>query len=175
MSHVAHPMADPFRRALRGLAASVTIVSTRAGGIRYGMVATAVMSLSMEPPSLAVAVNASASIHGPILRRRAFVVNVLGAGNEHLARGFAEASGEARFAHGAWSTHHPDASDALPFLASGQASVFCDVVDAHRSGSHTLFVGAVRDVADGRGRSPLMYCDGRYGAFAVLPSLAATG
>ena len=48
------PLREIFRKALRGLAATVNIVTTSDGGQRYGMTATAVMSLSLDPPSLVV-------------------------------------------------------------------------------------------------------------------------
>jgi flavin reductase (DIM6/NTAB) family NADH-FMN oxidoreductase RutF len=165
----AHPLAESFRHSLRGLAASVTIISTQIHGVRYGMVATAVMSLSMEPPSLVLSVNRAASIHGPIKRRSAFVVNILSEWDTRVAHGFTSASGESRFAFGAWSARRSGPSDAaeLPYLANAQATIFCRVMDAHAFGSHTLFIGAVQDVVLGREKAPLLYCDGAYGAFAA--------
>ena len=122
---VPHPLAETFRHSLRGLAASVTIISTRAGATRHGMVATAVMSLSMQPPSLAIGVNTSASIQKPLLRRRAFVVNILSEWDERIARGFTSANGEARFAYGAWSSHDLGGDQpGLPYLANAQAADF---------------------------------------------------
>ncbi len=163
-------LADDFRHSLRGLAASVTILSTRSGATRYGMVATAVMSLSMEPPSLAIAVNTSASIQKPLLRRGAFVVNVLSEWDERIARGFTSASGEARFAFGAWSAHDlgPD-QPGLPYLANAQSAIFCTVAEVHEGGSHSLIVGEVQHVIAATEKAPLLYCDASYGTFAFPP------
>jgi flavin reductase len=173
----AHTLAEPFRNSLRGLAASVTIISTQTGGVRYGMVATAVMSLSMEPPSLVLAVNSAASIHGPMKRRNAFVVNILSEWDERVARGFASMNGENRFAFGAWSARRAGPTDTgeLPYLANAQATIFCRIKDAHQSGSHSLFIGEVQDVILGKEKAPLLYCDGTYGAFAAgAPHLAVS-
>ena len=42
---------------MRGFAASVAIVASAEAGVRAGIVATAVMSISLTPPSLMVAIN----------------------------------------------------------------------------------------------------------------------
>jgi len=167
VSDNAHPLAEPFRKSLRGLASSVTIITTQVGAVRYGMVATAVMSLSMEPPSLVIAVNSNASLHRPLTFRRAFVVNILTEREEQVARGFAGSKGESRFAYGAWSSGYmlPDETEKLPYLKNGQSAIFCRVTDVHASGSHSLFVGAVERVIVGYDKAPLVYCDGAYGAF----------
>jgi flavin reductase len=162
-----HPLAEPFRSSLRGLASSVTIITTQLGGVRYGMVATALMSLSMEPPSLVLSVNSSASIHQPLARRQAFAVNILSEWDERVARGFASTKGEKRFAYGAWSARRllPADMDEMPYLANAQATIFCRLKDEHQSGSHTLFVGEVEHVVVGDEKAPLVYCDGTYGSF----------
>ena len=78
-----------FKKAMRRLAATVTIISTSdANGNRYGMTATAVNSLAMDPPSLLICVNHSASIHAPLVGRGRFCVNVLTTGHEDLVSAF---------------------------------------------------------------------------------------
>lgn len=159
-----------FRQAMRGLGASVTIISTEQACVRYGMVATATMSLSMNPPSMVVAVNKSASIHSPLLDRGAFAVNILSHWDGSLARGFAKATGENRFANGPWSVQALQSDGKpLPYLANAVASVFCSVIDVFPSGTHSLIVGHVDEVVQLHDKSPLLYCDGAYGSFSPLP------
>ena len=67
-----------FRMAMRHVAATVYAVTTGHGGNRFGILATAVSSLSFDPPSLLVCVNRSASLHGPLNSADTFCVNVLG-------------------------------------------------------------------------------------------------
>ena len=57
-----------FRLAMRKLASTVTVLTTREADEHHGMAATAVTSLSTEPPSLLVCVNRSASLHDPLHR-----------------------------------------------------------------------------------------------------------
>lgn len=164
-----------FRQAMRGLGASVTIVSTEQACVRYGMVATATMSLSMDPPSMVVAINKSASIHAPLLDRGAFAINILSHWDQSLARGFAKATGENRFANGPWSVQAlQNGGTRLPYLANAVASVFCSVIDVFPSGTHSLIVGRVDDVIQLHDKSPLLYCDGAYGSFNPLPLPASS-
>ena len=64
--------ADPedFKEGMRQLAAGVTIVTTAVGERRNGLTATAVCSLSAEPPMLLACVNREAGAHDPTLLSR---------------------------------------------------------------------------------------------------------
>ena len=76
-------VAVDFRRASERACASwrpgVTIVTTSIGEQRNGLTATAVCSLSAEPPMLLACVNREAGAHDPTLQSRVFCVNLLGA------------------------------------------------------------------------------------------------
>ena len=54
---------DSFRLAMRRLAASVTVLTIMRDGRPLGMAATAVCSLSFDPPSILACINRSASLH----------------------------------------------------------------------------------------------------------------
>jgi len=54
---------EAFRDAMRRFATTVSIISCASDGCRDGMSATAITSLSVEPPSLLVCVNKSAATH----------------------------------------------------------------------------------------------------------------
>ncbi|NBW26299.1 MAG: flavin reductase, partial [Betaproteobacteria bacterium] len=55
---------------MRRLAATVTLVTTSdADGKRYGMLATSVTSVTMEPPMLLVCVSRSAHVHPALMAR----------------------------------------------------------------------------------------------------------
>src|SRR5690606_15060056 len=77
-----------FRSAMRHVAATVYAVTTGHSGGRYGILATAVSSLSFDPPSLLVCINRSASLHAPLASAEIFCVNVLGLGNRDVAEHF---------------------------------------------------------------------------------------
>lgn len=150
--------ANDFRNAMRALASAVCIVSTVCEGRRFGMTATAVTSVSTEPPSLLICVNQSSSVHSPLLGSRIFCVNILHAWQSALAQTFGSKDVEDRFAHGAWLSD----ARATPYLGDAQANIFCDVDDVHPYGSHTIVVGKVYHTGVRKPVHPLVYQDGRY-------------
>ena len=52
--------ADQFRSTMRKLAAGVTVITTSYQGALHGMTATAICSVSADPPTVLVAVNRTA-------------------------------------------------------------------------------------------------------------------
>lgn len=147
-----------FKSAMRSIAASVTIISTRDGQDRpHGMAASSVISVSMDPPSMLIAVNRSASIHPVIEDTRLFCVNVLSGGQAEIVSLFANSAlRDRRFASGEWIRN----ADGLPYLASAQNAIFCRVDQCFGYGTHTLFVGKVTDIAQGAMSAPLVWFDG---------------
>ncbi len=83
-----------FRRAMRSLAAGVTVVTARDGGGRpCGLTATAVSAVSWEPPLLLVCIDRTADCHDTFMAADALVVNLLHEGQERLARDFSSIAG----------------------------------------------------------------------------------
>ena len=72
--------AAAFKKGMRHLAASVTLITTRHRDLRGGLTATAVCSVSAEPPQILVCVNKTASAHDPIGEAGFFCVNILSPG-----------------------------------------------------------------------------------------------
>lgn len=159
-------LAADFRTAMRGLASTVTIVSTAGtDGARHGMTATAVQSLSLDPPSLLVCVNHGASLHGPMLDRGSFCVNVLTTLHGRLVGPFSgELKGEARFGLGRWEVGEAG----LPYLADARCNVFCHVDRAVAYGTHSIVIGRVFHLVHGAPHGPLLYAEGRLGAARLL-------
>jgi flavin reductase (DIM6/NTAB) family NADH-FMN oxidoreductase RutF len=166
-----HPNSVELRQAFRKVAGSVNILTTAEGCTPYGMVATAVLSLSLEPPMIGVCINRSASIHEPVTQSGVFCVNILSSDDEEVSRQFSALKGEARFSFGDWLKGSQERFAGVPYLASGQASLFCAVKQTVDCGTHTLVIGTLQHIFQGSGDEPLVYCDGRYGGF--LPSSAS--
>ncbi|MEP6785159.1 MAG: flavin reductase family protein [Sphingomonadales bacterium] len=149
---------DDFRQAMRRLATTVALITTGRGETYGGMAATAVMSVTADPPTLVVAVNRTASM-SPILDEHGwFCVNLLAEWHQHLVPIFSGAkSGKNRFEDGDWqfSDAHP------PVLADAAASLVCETTGRFDIGTHTLFVGEVRAIANHPRIDPLIWVDGR--------------
>ena len=83
------PTSDDFRDVIGRFASGVTVITTRHEGRNYGSTASAVSSLSAEPPMLLICLNkASASAHA-VAASGTFAVNVLAEDHVQLAGRFA--------------------------------------------------------------------------------------
>lgn len=161
-----------FRQIMRGVASTVTALSTADAGQRYGMIATAVMSVSMDPPSLVVAINQSASIHEPLSRGKLLCVNVLSKNQDAISRHFSKSGGDDRFKKGLWRAYSGDrdAFRGVPYLPDAQTAMFCKITKEVSFGTHSLFIATVEEVVSNFEATPLVYCDGAYGSFRESPN-----
>ena len=150
-----------FKRGMRRLAAGVSIITTIEEATPHGLVATSVSSVCAEPePSLLVCVNRDASAHDVIDRARVFCVNLLSSSDIELAQRFSlpEFRGR-RFEQCPWV---PLVTGA-PALSSALASFDCEITHVIPVHSHTIFVGAVRDLKLWQSEiDALLYLDGQY-------------
>ena len=93
---------DNFRAAMRRFTATVSVISCCLDGRRHGMTATAVTSVSLDPPSLLVCVNRNGRLFGMLERSPRFCVNVLHAAQSAVSQTFAQPHSAERFAQGEW-------------------------------------------------------------------------
>lgn len=153
------PIAESFRAAMRRIASTVTVLTAADGDEPFGMTATAVTSLSMEPPSLIVCVNGRARFHAVMQAASRFCVNVLHADQSDLSRAFGGAVPTAeRFSPGSWLR----SARAVPYLVEAQANMFCRRTAAIPYGTHTIFIGEVEEAASRDVVAPLVYQDAAY-------------
>jgi len=160
--------AAPFKQAMRRLSSAVTVVTTCGpGGERRGVTATAVCSLSIDPPSLLVCVNRETWVGQIAPLSGVFCVNLLARGQQPVAETFAGRTGhvgEARFAVGDWSVCSPGA----PALQGAIASLGCKVARCVDFGTHVILIGEVdRAVLGPPDARPLVYVDGAFGGSAA--------
>ncbi|ALK32567.1 flavin reductase family protein [Burkholderia plantarii] len=149
-------LARQFRHAMRRLTAAVSIVATREHGARYGMTATALSTLSTEPPAIVVCINRNASVYLPLARTRRFSVNLLQARQADLIAPFSgKLEHAARFAFGAWRE-----ARGLPVLSGAQATLLCRVDVMYGYGSHDLVIGRVEAVTAAESVAPLLWQNG---------------
>lgn len=152
---------DLFRTGMRRLAGGVTIItSLDAEERRCGITATAVCSLSTEPPSLVACVNRSTSIAAVVRQRGVFAVNVLSEAQRPVAETFAGRTGHARedrFAFGDWRI----AETGAPVLEEASVSFDCRLAEIHEFGTHMILIGEVVSTrCTDEEIAPLIYGDG---------------
>src|SRR5258706_10730178 len=94
-----------YRDAMACLGAAVNIVTTDGRAGRAGFTASAVCSVTDNPPTLLVCINRESSAYASVRENGVVCVNVLSARHERLSRLFGgRISFDERFAAAAWST-----------------------------------------------------------------------
>lgn len=147
---------DAFRRTLRRLAAGVCAVTTGTLAQPAGLVASSVVSVSAEPPLLAVFVNQGSSALPAILANGSFAANVLGCRHADVVRAFvSQPQGAGRFADPDWRAGALD----LPVLTTALAVMECQIVTTQRLGTHRLLVGRIAR-ATSREYQPMVHFNG---------------
>lgn len=147
-----------FRAAMRLLASGVALVTTSdAAGAPCGIAMTAFMSLSMDPPSLLLAINRTASLLAPLEANGRFAVNILAVDQAQACQTFVSTPPDSRFDTLAWRME-----DGLPLVESSIATILCRMEQTADFGSHRVITGVVDKVIVAGGE-PLVYVDGRYG------------
>ena len=127
-----------FRNCMRHVPGAVAVITTVNGGARAGLTATAVCSVSAEPPQMLVCVNRSASASPVITAAGRFGISFLAHDQRQIANAF---SGPVldRFASASWT----QLASGIPLLDGAAAAFECVVVQAIEAGTHTIFIGAV--------------------------------
>ncbi len=155
-------LTEDFRQAMRRIASTVNVITICVGGAPMGITATAMSSISLNPPSLLVCINRTSSMHGSMEDVSHFRVNVLHRDQEEMARMFADRRHQAlRFSEG-WTVD----CARPPRLVDAQASLLCRRIDHHRFGTHSIFIGQVEEVTLREEVAPLVYLNGIYGGAA---------
>jgi 4-nitrophenol 2-monooxygenase / 4-nitrocatechol 4-monooxygenase, reductase component len=145
-----------FRDVIGRFASGVTIITTSVDGAPFGTTASAVSSLSLEPPMVLICLNKSSSTQAAILKAGHFCVNILADGQQDLAYQFA-GKGD-KFA----GTAFEQGIEGIPVLGGTLAHLECRVAETVTGGTHTVFLAHVA-VAAGHEGAPLTYFRGRFG------------
>ncbi|MCC0021415.1 MAG: flavin reductase family protein [Nitratireductor sp.] len=158
--------AEGFRDGMRRLAAAVNIIATMSDGKPCGMIATAVCSVSADPPMLLACINRSATSFAEINDARCFSVNVLRESQYPLVKKFFESERTKRFDHFEWAKMKTGA----PAIEDALVSFDCQIEQSIEAGSHAVFIGRVVDVRTCEVNNPLLYFNGNYAVLRNLPS-----
>ena len=132
---------EEYRDALRHFPSGVTIVTIKAGDKKHGLTVSAFVSISPEPPLIAVMIDQRHHAYQLLEAEGAvFAVNILRQDQEELSNRFAWVKDEDRFAVGDWQT----AVTGAPVLADAEAWMDCTLYEKFRAGAHTIYIGEVQ-------------------------------
>jgi len=151
---------ENFKAAMRRMASTVSVITSRHGAIINGMTATAVCSISAEPPSLLIVVNQQNRSHALIRQSGVYTVNVLSADQQSLAAHFASGA-EAPFA----AVPHRDGINGCPIIDGCASYLECVVAEQMAFGTHSIFLARVIAAGE-RDDLPLLYHDRQFRSLA---------
>ena len=152
-----------FREAMSRLGAAVNIITTAAVSAPTGFTASAVCSVTDDPPTLLICVNRKSRSRSEIALGAGICVNTLAAHQQALAAAFAgPIEMEERFTQGSWIKLVTGA----PVLEEAAASFDCRISNIVEVGTHSVLFCEVQAIHMGDPREGLAYF-GR--AYHVLP------
>lgn len=149
---------DDLRAVFRRVPAGIAVVTVDHDGERLGLTVGSVVSLSLEPPLVGVAIARQAALHEILRQAGAFAVSFLAAGDEataaHFARGVPPIAMWHRIALREGREGRP------PQLAGAAGWLDAQVTAEHPAGDHTLFVAEVTAAEPGPAPRALVHFEG---------------
>jgi flavin reductase (DIM6/NTAB) family NADH-FMN oxidoreductase RutF len=133
-----------FRQALSQFATGVTVITTRlADGSFRGLTASSFNSVSLEPPLVLWSLGNSANSLPIFSGNSHYVVNVLSAGQQELARRFSRRTDNNPFE----GIEYELSRTGQPILKGVSAWFECHNRSRYPEGDHVIFVGEVEECA----------------------------
>jgi flavin reductase len=147
-----------LRELMRRFPSGVAVVTVDLEGERIGLTVSSLVSLSLDPPLVGLAVSRQAALHELLRRAGTFGVSLLGEGHEELAT---------RFSRGVppialWTGVAVREGRRAPLLDGALGWLECETRAEHAAGDHTLFVGEVVAAEAGTPGRPLVHLDQRF-------------
>ena len=139
--------------------AGVAVVTVDLDGERVGLTVASLVSLSLDPPLVGVAVRRDAALHELLRGSDEFAVSMLAEGQESLAQHFARGVPPI----GLWIGVETTVGGlGAPLIEGALGWVECRLASEVDAGDHTLFVGSVESARRGPGREALVHLHREY-------------
>lgn len=155
-----------YRDGMARFAAHVNIVTTDGPAGCAGFSASAVCSVTDDPPTLLVCQNRFSPLHSIFKENGVFCVNTLAADQQGLSEQFAHRAGipmEERFASPLWEKFATGA----PALRDALVCFDCRLAQVLEVGTHSVLFGAVQDIRVSSRPSALLYVYRSYRTLAL--------
>jgi len=150
---------DRFRRVMGRWATGVCVVTARDGAHDAGLTVNALLSVSLDPPSVLVSLQRDVDTLPVLHRSRAFAVSFLAADQQALSQRFALAAPSEEKFRGV-AVHR--GTTGAPLLDGALATLECRVLSETPTFDHVLVVGEVLRLDEGSDGPPLVFYRGRY-------------
>ena len=149
---------DPvlYRNAMSRYAGHVQIVTTAMGEEKRGVTVTAACSVSDNPATVLVCLNAGNPANELFTKSGRFALNSLAVDQQPLAEAFSgmgKLPVEERFAKAKWLK----LATGAPVLADAMAAFDCRLIEAKQVATHMILIGEVEAIHMGPDSAALMY------------------
>jgi flavin reductase (DIM6/NTAB) family NADH-FMN oxidoreductase RutF len=148
-----------LRALLRRFPHGVAVLTVDLDGHQLGLTVDSLVSLSLDPPLVGVAISRQAAMHELLRDAGAFAVSLLAEGQDPVAQHFARGVPPIALWHEIASRQ---GATGAPLLAGANGWVECRLEAELETGDHTFFVGEVLSVEVGEPRRPLVHLESGY-------------
>jgi 3-hydroxy-9,10-secoandrosta-1,3,5(10)-triene-9,17-dione monooxygenase reductase component len=151
-----------FRSAMGNFCTGVVIATGASDGAPAGFAAQSFVSLSLDPPLVALCPGKNSSSWPKMRESGNFCINILAADQKSVCDAMAQSGGD-KFSQFEWSA----GVTGSPILAGVLGYIDCELEVEHDAGDHTIAIGRVKDfqiLADDK--SPLLFFRAGYGRFS---------
>jgi flavin reductase len=145
--------AEELRAFMGQFPAGVAVVTVDLDGQRAGLTVASLVSLSLEPPLVGVAIRRDAALHELLRDAGTFAASLLAAEQEHLAQHFARGVPPIAL----WENIPVRRDDGPPELEGAVGWLRARTTAEHETGDHTFFVAKVEHLEAGPSQSPLVF------------------
>jgi flavin reductase (DIM6/NTAB) family NADH-FMN oxidoreductase RutF len=159
------PDPDLMRKINRQFVTGVTVVTTMDGSRPRGLAVNAFANVSLDPPTVIVAVQHTSSTHESLFQADYLAINTLSVDQLDVVHRFASKS-ENKFADLDW-TCGPNGS---PLIGRSAATMEARMLERLQASTHTIFVCRVLSAAV-HDRAPMIYTAGKFSDGGVLTAL----
>ena len=147
-------MGDELRALFREIPSPVGVVTLATEGQAAGLTVGSLVTLSVDPPLVGIALRRDAALHELLRDAGSFAISILAEGQEHLAQHFARGVPPI----GLWTGIETTTGElGAPLLDGAVGWIECRLGKELRTGDHTFFVGEVVAVRRGPGREALVH------------------
>jgi flavin reductase (DIM6/NTAB) family NADH-FMN oxidoreductase RutF len=145
------------RELFRRWPAGVSVVVAESGGRRAGLTVSSLISLSLDPPLVAISLAHVASLYEVLQEAGEWTASILSGEQGWLAQHFARSVPPLVLWNGI-----PVREDDPRLIAGAVGWLTVRTIDEVRTGDHTLFVGEVVELERGAAGTSLVYMAQRY-------------
>ena len=155
-----------YRDAMARLGAAVNVITSTGHDGDRGFTASAVCSVTDDPPTLLLCVNQTSDNHDPLKANGILCVNTLSSAQQEfspLFAGFTDVPQNERFKPEDWTR----LATGAPVLRDAVVSFDCTINHVYEVGTHTVFFCEVQAIAMGEAREGLIYFGRAYHTIKV--------